>query len=109
MTDNIQDVLVEAANKAIAASENHMQLHGDRGACGFAWCEVTGVRSNSKVGKALIEAGFQRGWIKGMLYKWNPGRFHGQSIDGIEAGAIAYAKVLREKLSIDAYSASRLD
>lgn len=109
MVENVQEVLAEASAAAIKVCDSHMSEYGDRGLCGFAWCEVTGVRSNSKLGKQLLSVGFQRGWRPGMLYKWNPGNFHGQSIDGIERGAVAYSKVLREKLGIAAYAASRLD
>ncbi len=106
----VQDALNEAAMAArTAAKQAHAALGGDRGACGFAWVNVWGVRSNSKLGKALQAAGFRKDYT-GSLQLWNPSRAAVQSVSVLEAGAEAYASVLRSKLGLDkVYAGSRLD
>jgi hypothetical protein len=99
---------MDAAQKAAKAfSEKHFSGR-DGGACGFAWVDVYGVRSNSKLGQALKEVGFSKSYT-GSMQLWNKW-WPGQSIDAAEHGATAYAAVLKEELSLDrCYSGSRLD
>ena len=99
---------LDAAQKAAKAfSERHFN-GGDGGACGFAWVDVYGVRSNSKLGKALAEVGFRKSY-QGSLQLWNKW-WMGQSVDAAEHGATAYAAVIKEELGLDrCYSGSRLD
>lgn len=90
----------------------------DVGACGFAWVEI------DKTERAFIKfckkhaggnnvAGYvSQRWYGSQHHKywtfWNPGFYAGQSIDAIEAGAKAFAKVLNA-YGIKAYANSRLD
>ena len=105
----VQDALNEAGMAARTAAKDFLQRHGDRDACGFAWVNVWGVRSNSKLGKALQAAGFRKDYT-GSLQLWNPSRAAVQSISVLEAGAEAYAQVLRDKLGLErCYAGSRLD
>jgi len=95
-----------AAKKAAQAFYNQ---YGDRDACGFAWVDVYGVRSNSRLGKTLQTFGFRKSYT-GSLQLWNPSKAGVQSISILEAGAEAYAKVLTEQLGLDrVYAGSRLD
>jgi hypothetical protein len=97
----VQDALNEAGIQARTAAKAFLAQHGDRDACGFA--------CNSKLGKALIAAGFSKSYT-GSLQLWNPSKAYVQSISVLEAGADAYAKVLRDKLGLDkCYAGSRLD
>jgi hypothetical protein len=92
-----------------AAKQTLSALGGDRGACGFAWVNVWGVRSNSKLGNALKAAGFRKDYT-GALSLWNPSKAAVQSLDVLEAGAYAYAEVLKAKLGLDkVYAGSRMD
>jgi hypothetical protein len=105
----VQNATNEAAHQARTAAKAFHALHGDRDACGFAWVNVFGVRSNSKLGKWLQAAGFRKDYT-GSLQLWNPSGFPTQSISILEAGAEAYADVLRAKLGLDkVYSGSRMD
>jgi hypothetical protein len=107
--DAVQDACNDAAQAARTAAKAFHAQHGDRDACGFAWVNVWGVRSNSKMGKALQAAGFRKDYT-GSLQLWNPSKFPSQSISILEAGAEAYAQVLRDKLGLDkVYAGSRLD
>ena len=105
----VQDACNEAGIQARAAAKAFHAKHGDRDACGFAWVNVFGVRSNSKVGKWLQAAGFRKDYT-GALSLWDPSGFPTQSISILEAGADAYAEVLKTKLGLDrVYSGSRMD
>ncbi len=98
---------LDAAQKAAKAFADKHMGGRDGGACGFAWVDVYGVRSNSKLGKALKEVGFSKSY-SGSLQLWNKW-WPGQSIDAAEHGATAYATVMKEALGLEAYSGSRLD
>jgi virulence-associated protein VapD len=105
----VQDACNEAAQQARTATKAFLAKHGDRDACGFAYVDVYGVRSNSKLGKALQAAGFSKSY-KGSLQLWNPSGHHTQCITAKEEGAEAYAKVLREKLGLErCYAGSNMD
>jgi len=99
----------EAQLEARAAARDFFEKHGDHDACGFAWVNIYGVRSNSKLGKCLTAAGFRKDY-SGAFCLWNPSGFPTQSISILEAGAEAYAQVLKDKLGLDkVYSGSRMD
>jgi len=104
----VQTACNEAAIQARTAAKAHYDTHGDRDACGFAWVDVYGVRSNSRLGKTLSSYGFRKSYT-GSLQLWNPSGAGSQSISILEAGAEAYAKVITERLGIRAYAGSRLD
>ncbi len=107
--DAVQDALNEAGMAARTAAKEALQKYGDRDACGFAWVNVYKVRSNSKLGKALQAAGFSKSYTGG-LQLWNPSKAGVQSVGILEAGAEAYAQVLRDKLGLEScYAGSRLD
>jgi hypothetical protein len=99
---------LDAAQKAAKAFSDKHFNGSDGGACGFSWVDVYGVRSNSKMGKALQEVGFSKSYT-GSMQLWNKW-WHGQSVDAGEHGATAYAAVLKEELGLErCYSGSRLD
>ena len=105
----VQAVCEEASLAARKAASDFYSQHGDRDACGFAWVNVWGVRSNSRLGKTLQTFGFRKSY-DGALQLWNPSKLGTQSVSILEAGAEAYAKVLSEKLGLDrVYAGSRLD
>ena len=113
---NFETIKVQMAHvKALDAAQKASQAFADRhmggrdgGACGFAWVNVYDVRSNSKMGKALAEVGFRKGYSSG-LQLWNKW-WMGQSVDAAEHGAVAYATVMKEELGLDKiYAGSRLD
>ena len=105
----VQNACNEAGIQARTAAKAYLAAHGDRDACGFAWVDVYGVRSNSKLGKALASYGFRKSYT-GSMQLWNPSQAGCQSVSVLEAGAEAYAKVLKDKLGLDrCYAGSRLD
>ena len=106
----VDTIVAEAKAEAEKAAKEFFQtkLGGrDQYACGFAWVDIFGVRSNSKIGKALTFGGFRKSYTKS-LQLWNPAGLGVQNIDTLEAGAEAAAKVF-EKYGFKAYAGSRLD
>jgi hypothetical protein len=104
----VQAACNDALMAARTAAKAHYDQHGDRDACGFAWVTVYKVRSNSRLGKTLQSYGFRKSYTGG-LDLWNPSGAATQSVSILEAGADACARVLREKLGVEAYAGSRLD
>ena len=104
----VQTACEQASLEAKKAAQDFYNKHGDRDACGFAWVNVYGVRSNSRLGKTLQTFGFRKDYT-GSLQLWNPSKAGVQSISILEAGAEAYARVLKEQLGVEAYAGSRMD
>jgi hypothetical protein len=107
---SIDTIHAEATAAARAAAEKYFteQLGSqDQCACGFSWVTVLGVRLNTRIGKAMAAAGFQKSWSRG-IYIWNPASMPVQNVGCLYAGAAAYAAVL-QCYGFDAYAESRLD
>jgi hypothetical protein len=105
----VQAALEEASLEARKAAKAFYDKHGDRDACGFAWVNIYGVRSNSRLGKTLQSYGFRKDYT-GSLSLWNPSKAGSQSISILEAGAYAYAEVIKQKLGLEkVYAGSRMD
>jgi hypothetical protein len=79
----------------------------DQYACGFAWVTVY-EKGSTKLGRALIEAGFSKSYSGG-LQLWNPSGLYVQNVDTLEEGARAAAQFLEQMLGVKAYAGSRLD
>ncbi len=108
--EQVNKIVEEAKLAARVAAETFFRekLHGqDQYSCGFAWVDIFGVRSNSKIGKALAFGGFRKSYTRS-LQLWNPAGLGVQNIDTLEAGAEAAAKVF-ERYGFRAYAGSRLD
>jgi hypothetical protein len=106
----LKNILAEACTAATQAADHYFQtkLNGqDAYACGFAWVNIYGIKGNTKLGKALKEAGIKQDYTKAFSI-WNPSGHNCQNIDTKEAGAEAAAKVF-QKYGFQAYAGSRLD
>jgi hypothetical protein len=106
----LKNILAEACTEASKAADTFFKdkLNGqDAYACGFAWVNIYGVKGNTKLGKALKEAGIKQDYTKAFSI-WNPSGHNCQNVDTKEAGARAAAEVFR-KYGFDAYAGSRLD
>ena len=87
--------------------------YGEPMYCGFAWVTITPEhKGNTRLGKLerrVIEAmGFRKDWTGKAYQLWNCTGYAGQSMDVKEAGAQAYAEVLRAA-GFKAYMGSRAD
>jgi len=105
----IATLVKQAREAAVKAETEFRAKHGEPLYCGFAWVEVYVTRTNSPEAKEFIAAGFKKDYCKAKcLTLWNPGGSHTQSMDIKEAGADAFAKVLKDA-GFRAYSCSRAD
>jgi len=104
--DNIEFIHNTALAEAQKAEAEFRARHGEPGYCGFAWV-VVHEKASTKLGRALKQLGFRKEYGGG-LSLWNPGGSFTQSMDIKEAGAEAYASVLRQH-GINAYMSSRAD
>ena len=104
--DNIESIHNTATSAAERAEAEFRARHGEPGYCGFAWVKVS-EKASTKLGRALKTVGFRKSY-NGGLDLWNPDGSGTQSMDIKEAGAEAYAEVLR-KFGINAYACSRAD
>jgi hypothetical protein len=106
----LKDIVAEACMAARDAAELYFQtkLGGrDQYACGFAWVNIYGIKGNTKLGRALKQAGVRQDYTKAFQI-WNPSGLGCQNIDTKEVGADAAAKVF-QKYGFQAYAGSRLD
>lgn len=104
---SVPAVIAEAQAAAQKATSEFLQKHGERDACGFAWVNVN-VKGSTKIGRALLANGFRKAYGGGLQW-WNPSGSYTQAITAKEEGAQAAARVLRDRLNIEAYAGSRMD
>ena len=104
----LNQIVQEAFTAAKTAEADYLAQHGEPGYCGFSWVEVYVDRTNSKQAKELLAAGFRKDYKPKCLTVWNPGGSGTQSMDIKEAGAHAFAEVLRNA-GLKAYACSRAD
>lgn len=102
-------VAVEAAKAAAyRATQDFLSVNGDRDCCGFAWVTVY-TDGRSQVGRSLMKAGFRKMYGQKGLQMWNPSGHCTQAMTAKEVGAEAAARVLRERLGVEACVKSRMD
>ena len=106
--EQVNQIVQEAQIEARKAAEAFRAQYGDRDACGFAWCNIYGVKGNTKLGKMLAAAGVRRNNYEKAFQMWNPSGLGVQSMGILEEGAYAAAKVFK-KYGFEAYAGSRLD
>ena len=106
----IQNILAEATQAAAQAAdefENKYFPDGGWGACGFAWVDIWNIKGNTKLGRAMKQAGITKSY-NGAHQIWNPSKYPTQNVDTLEAGARAAADVFK-RYGFTAYAGSRLD
>ena len=121
-TATLDTLQAQAKNAAVIAQEAFLAKwvestggneYGEPMYCGFGWVQCTPEhKGNTTLGKQerrVLEAmGFKKDWTGKSYQLWNAGGYNGQSMDVKEAGATAYAKVLRDA-GFRAYMGSRAD
>ena len=60
-----------AAQHARDAAEASIAANGELGYCGFAWVNIYGIRGNTKLGRNMKAAGFEKDYT-GAYSIWNP-------------------------------------
>ena len=97
-----------AAEKAALKYFNEVLNGRDQYACGFAYATIYNVKGSTKLGRALLANGFRKAYGGGLQF-WMPGRTNVQNVDVHEAGARAFAQVIKDELEVDCYAGSHLD
>ena len=103
----LKDLMVEAKTAARDAAVEHLNKYGEHAYCGFAWVNIYDVKGNTKLGRAMKQAGYQKSY-DGSIQIYNPAGYGGQSMDVKEHGAQAAAAVF-ESYGFRAYMGSRAD
>jgi hypothetical protein len=88
-----QQIADEAFKAAKEAEAKFIAEHGEMAYCGFAWVKV--YPGNCRMAKYLKNNKLGDTGIYGGVEVWNPGKSGTQSMDVKEAGAKAFAEVLR--------------
>jgi hypothetical protein len=101
-TTNLNDYTVEdlktikaaALQHAADAGVAHIEQYGEQAYCGFAWVNIWDIKGNTKLGKRMKAAGFDKDYT-GAYSIWNPSGLGTQCMSTKEAGAQAAAKVFK--------------
>jgi len=96
-----------ALQHARDAGEAHIKQYGEHAYCGFAWVNIWDIKGNTKLGRNMKKAGFEKNW-QGAYSIWNPSGLGTQCMSTKEAGAEAAAKVFKAA-GFTAYAGSRAD
>lgn len=103
---SVTQVIGQAFAAAKEAEAEFRAQYGEPMHCGFAWVNVS--PGNSAIARLLkSEYNARSSYYKGVDV-WNPGKSMSQSMSLKEAGAEAFAKVLRDA-GYKAYAMSRAD
>ena len=108
--NEIKMIVTRAKQAAYEAASDYFmeKLDGkDNYPCGFAWVNIYGIKGNTKLGRAMKQAGVKQDYTKAFQI-YNPSGVSVQNVDVKEAGAEAAAKVF-ESFGFKAYAGSRLD
>ena len=100
----IKAAALQHAEDAALAS---IEANGEMGYCGFAWVNIYGIKGNTKLGKRMKAAGFEKDY-SGAYSIWNPSGVGTQCMYTKEQGAYAAAKVF-SAAGFTAYAGSRAD
>ena len=105
--EDLQLIKSAALQHAKDAATAHLEQHGEHAYCGFAWVNIYGVKGNTKLGKRMKAAGFEKDYT-GAYSIWNPSGLGTQCMSTKEAGADACARVFKAA-GFTAYAGSRAD
>ena len=105
--EDLQTIKAAALQHARDAAEASIEANGELGYCGFAWVNIYGIKGNTKLGKRMKAAGFEKDYT-GAYSIWNPSGLGTQCMSTKEAGAEAAAKVFKAA-GFTAYAGSRAD
>ncbi len=113
---DLQCIMAEAKASAAIAAQSFLDDwnastggndYGEPMYCGFAWVNIYKIKGNTKLGRAMKQAGYTKDYT-GAYQIYNPAGYGGQSMDVKEAGARAAAKVF-EQYGFTAYPGGRAD
>ena len=92
--EDIQHIIALAKAEAYGAAQTHIDTYGEQMYCGFAWVNIWDIKGNTKLGKRMKAAGFEKDYT-GAYSIWNPSGLGTQCMSTKEAGASAAAQVFK--------------
>ena len=92
--EDLKTIKAAALQHANEAAVAHIEYYGEQGYCGFAWVNIHGIKGNTKLGKRMKAAGFEKDYT-GAYSIWNPSGLGTQCMSTKEAGARAAANVFK--------------
>ena len=92
--EDLLTIKAAALQHARDAAEASIEANGELGYCGFAWVNIYGIKGNTKLGKRMKQAGFEKDYT-GAYSIWNPSGLGTQCMSTKEAGARAAADVYK--------------
>ena len=105
--EDLQTIKAAALQHARDAAEASIAANGEMGYCGFAWTNIYGIKGNTKLGRRMKAAGFEKDYT-GAYSIWNPSGLGTQCMSTKEAGARAAAQVF-SAAGFTCYAGSRAD
>ena len=92
--EDLQTIKSAALQHAADAAQQYMDTHGEHAYCGFAWVNIWRIKGNTKLGKRMKQAGYEKDYT-GAYSIWNPSGLGTQCMSTKEAGARAAANVFK--------------
>ena len=114
--EDLKTIMQDAKTAAATAAQSFLDdwnastggnQYGEPMYCGFAWVNIYNVKGNTRLGRAMKQAGYTKDYT-GAYQIYNPAGYGGQSMDVKEAGARAAAQVF-ENYGFTAYAGGRAD
>jgi len=92
--EDLQTIKAAALQHANDAAVAHIEQYGEQAYCGFAWVNIWDIKGNTKLGKRMKAAGFDKDYT-GAYSIWNPSGLGTQCMSTKEAGASAASTVFK--------------
>ena len=92
--EDLKTIKAAALQHGRDAAEAHIDYYGEQAYCGFAWVNIWDIKGNTKLGKRMKAAGFDKDYT-GAYSIWNPSGLGTQCMSTKEAGARAAADVFK--------------
>ena len=92
--EDLKTIKAAALQHGRDAAEAHIDYYGEQAYCGFAWVNIWDIKGNTKLGKRMKAAGFDKDYT-GAYSIWNPSGLGTQCMSTKEAGARACADVFK--------------
>jgi hypothetical protein len=92
--EDLKTIKAAALQHAADAGTAHIDYYGEQAYCGFAWVNIWDIKGNTKLGKRMKAAGFDKDYT-GAYSIWNPSGLGTQCMSTKEAGARACADVFK--------------
>ena len=105
--EDLKTIKAAALQHAQDMAQSSIDYTGELGYCGFAWVNIYGIKGNTKLGKRMKAAGFEKDYT-GAYSIWNPSGLGTQCMSTKDAGAQACAQVFKAA-GFTAYAGSRAD